>query len=164
MHFDWTIGVFTIHIHHIPLSLWNDLECWLSYTTGWQASTSPNQDFVWSTECSASTDYGLWVMSGRHQSCCKLIFVMNFWGIISSPIKCSLWAMQSSWFYDHLFYIIIFFYLFYHYYGEAPKLLCQLLPEHLQLDPWLRPYIRSHDMAVLKLERGSLKSSSFHLG
>ena len=34
------------------------------------------------------------------------------------------------------------------YYGEAPELLCQLLPEHLQLDPRLRRSVRSHDLAV----------------
>ena len=33
------------------------------------------------------------------------------------------------------------------YYGEAPELLCQLLPEHLQLDPRLRRSVRSHDLA-----------------
>ena len=32
--------------------------------------------------------------------------------------------------------------LFYRmYYGEAPELLCQLLPEHLQLDPRLRRFV-----------------------
>ena len=34
------------------------------------------------------------------------------------------------------------------YYGEAPELLCQFLPEHLQLDPRLRRSVRSHDLAV----------------
>ena len=34
------------------------------------------------------------------------------------------------------------------YYGEAPELLCQLLPEHLQLNPCLRRSVRSHDFAV----------------
>ena len=32
--------------------------------------------------------------------------------------------------------------------GEAPGLLCQLLPERLQLDPRLRHSVRSHDLAV----------------
>ena len=34
------------------------------------------------------------------------------------------------------------------YYGEAPELLCQLLPDKLQLDPCLRRSVRSHNLAV----------------
>ena len=43
------------------------------------------------------------------------------------------------------------------YYGEAPELLCQLLPEHLQLDPRLRRSVRSHDLAV-QIPRSNLVS------
>ena len=43
------------------------------------------------------------------------------------------------------------------YYGEAPELLCQLLPEHLQLDPCLRRSVRSHDLAV-QIPRSNLVS------
>ena len=43
------------------------------------------------------------------------------------------------------------------YYGEAPELLCQLLPEHLQLDPRLRHSVRSHDLAV-QIPRSNLVS------
>ena len=43
------------------------------------------------------------------------------------------------------------------YYGEAPELLCQLLPEHLQLDPRLRRSVRSHDLAV-QIPRSNLIS------
>ena len=43
------------------------------------------------------------------------------------------------------------------YYGEAPELLCQLLPEHLQLDPRLRRSVRLHDLAV-QIPRSNLVS------
>ena len=43
------------------------------------------------------------------------------------------------------------------YYEEAPELLCQLLPEHLQLDPRLRRSVRSHDLAV-QIPRSNLVS------
>ena len=35
------------------------------------------------------------------------------------------------------------------YYGEAPELLLQLLPEHHELDPRLRRSVRFHDLAVV---------------
>ena len=43
------------------------------------------------------------------------------------------------------------------YYGEAPELLCQLLPEQLQFDPRLRRSVRSHDLAV-QIPRSNLVS------
>ena len=43
------------------------------------------------------------------------------------------------------------------YYGEAPELLLQLLPEHHQLDPRLRRSVRSHDLAV-EVPRSNLVS------
>ena len=56
--------------------------------------------------------------------------------------------------------------LFHHmYYGEAPELLLQLLPEHHQLDPRLRRSVRSHDLAV-EVPRSNLVSHGdllFHL-
>ena len=45
------------------------------------------------------------------------------------------------------------------FYNEAPELLCQLLPEHLQLDPRLRRSVRSHDLAVV-VPRSNLVSHS----
>ena len=40
---------------------------------------------------------------------------------------------------------------------QFPELLCQLLPEHLQLDPRLRRSVRSHDLAV-QIPRSNLVS------
>ena len=40
---------------------------------------------------------------------------------------------------------------------RGPELLCQLLPEHLQLDPRLRRSVRSHDLAV-QIPRSNLVS------
>ena len=43
------------------------------------------------------------------------------------------------------------------FYGNAPELLCQLLPDQLQTDPRLRRSVRSHDLAV-QIPRSNLVS------
>ena len=71
------------------------------------------------------------------------------WGWPSSLTKFSHWEPDEKLGALTLFHCI--------YYGEAPELLCQLLPEHLQLDPRLRRSVRSHDLAV-QIPRSNLVS------